>query len=84
MGVERVALRPRNEAARSPKAAQPAFARTNRQPLTQDVSGPGLKLAAMEHTVRLDVDAKVHCPHCHRWHPVISGHTEGTEMALSS
>lgn len=36
----------------------------------------------MEHTVRLDVDAKVRCPHCHRWHPVIAGHTEGTDYTV--
>ena len=39
-------------------------------------------MRAMEHTVRLDVGAEVRCPHCHRWHPVIAGHTEGTDYTL--
>ncbi len=36
----------------------------------------------MEHTVRLDVGAEVRCSHCHRWHPVIAGHTEGTDYTV--
>jgi hypothetical protein len=27
----------------------------------------------------LHVGDELHCPHCHRWHPVIRRHEEGTE-----
>ncbi len=39
-------------------------------------------MGAMEHTVCLDVGTEVRCPHCHRWHPVIAGHTEGTDYTV--
>ncbi len=25
---------------------------------------------------------ELRCPHCHRWHPVIAGHTEGTNYTV--
>lgn len=31
---------------------------------------------------RLDVGSQLLCPHCRRWHPVISGHTDGTAYTM--
>ena len=36
-------------------------------------------LAGMdENRVALQIGSLVLCPHCRRWHPVTTGHTEGT------
>jgi hypothetical protein len=31
-----------------------------------------------DNCITLQVGSHVLCPHCHRWHPVTLGHTEGT------
>jgi hypothetical protein len=32
---------------------------------------------------RLTPASQIRCPHCHRWHPVIAIHTEGTAYTIA-
>jgi hypothetical protein len=32
---------------------------------------------------RLAAGDELHCPHCHRWHPLIEKHTAGTDTAIN-
>ena len=33
----------------------------------------------MDRPEQLQIGSLVLCPHCRKWHPVVKGHTEGTE-----
>ena len=33
-------------------------------------------------TQRLDAGDELHCPHCHRWHPLIKKHSSGTDATI--
>ncbi len=50
----------------------------HRRWLTCAVPGTG-ESAVTGTTPRLQPGAEIRCPHCRRWHPVISKHTDGTE-----
>ena len=36
----------------------------------------------MDSACALQIGSQIRCPHCRQWHPVITGHTEGTEYTV--
>jgi hypothetical protein len=40
-------------------------------------------LSAMNDQLPLQLDSRLLCPHCRRWHRVVKGHTEGTDYTLA-